>query len=128
MTKILAPAGTALPVTAEFKGNIITRYSFQLGDYDSHVQAAFSYEGERGSDMNQVNNAIRGDVPSNTFLDLSVGIATDGYALDLFIKNATDEDAPLYLTSQCAAGTCGTQNYGVRARPRTVGLRFSKDF
>jgi hypothetical protein len=48
--------------------------------------------------------------------------------VELFIKNVTDEDAPLYLTSQCATGTCGIQNYGVRARPRTVGLKFSKDF
>ena len=128
VTKILAPAGTALPVTADFKGNIVTRYSFQLAGYDSHVQASLSYEGDRGSSMNQADNAIRGDVPANTFLDLSAGIATETYSLDLFIKNATDEDAPLYLTSQCAAGTCGAQNYGVRARPRTVGLRFSRDF
>jgi len=78
--------------------------------------------------MNQADNAIRGDVPSNTFLDLSAGIATGSYSVDFFIKNATDEDAPLLLTSQCSAGTCGTQNYGVIARPRTVGVRFSRDF
>ena len=128
VTKVLAPKGTALPVTADFKGNIVARYTFEAGGYDSHIQGAFSYEGERGSSMNQADNAIRGDVPSNTFLDLSAGIATGSYSVDFFIKNATDEDAPLYLTSQCAAGTCGAQNYGVRARPRTVGVRFSKDF
>ena len=128
VTKVLAPKGTSLPVTADFKGNIVARYTFEAGGYDSHIQGAFSYEGERGSSMNQADNAIRGDVPSNTFLDLSAGIATGSYSVDFFIKNATDEDAPLYLTSQCAAGTCGAQNYGVRARPRTVGVRFSKDF
>ncbi len=128
VTKVLAPKGTSLPVTADFKGNIVARYTFEAGGYDSHLQGAFSYEGERGSSMNVADNAIRGDVPSNTFLDLSAGIATGSYSVDFFIKNATDEDAPLYLTSQCAAGTCGAQNYGVRARPRTVGVRFSKDF
>jgi outer membrane receptor protein involved in Fe transport len=128
VTKVLAPKGTSLPVTADFKGNIVARYTFEAGGYDSHIQGAFSYEGERGSSMNVADNAIRGDVPSNTFLDLSAGIATGSYSVDFFIKNATDEDAPLYLTSQCAAGTCGAQNYGVRARPRTVGVRFSKDF
>ena len=128
VTKVLAPKGTSLPVTADFKGNIVARYTFEAGGYDSHLQGAFSYEGERGSSMNLADNAIRGDVPSNTFLDLSAGIATGSYSVDFFIKNATDEDAPLYLTSQCAAGTCGAQNYGVRARPRTVGVRFSKDF
>jgi len=128
VTAVLAPKGTALPVTADFKGNIVARYTFEAGGYDSHIQGAFSYEGERGSSMNQADNAIRGDVPSNTFLDLSAGIATGSYSVDFFIKNATDEDAPLLLTSQCSAGTCGTQNYGVIARPRTVGVRFSRDF
>ena len=128
VTAILAPKGTALPVTADFKGNIVARYTFEAGGYDSHIQGAFSYEGERGSSMNQADNAIRGDVPSNTFLDLSAGIATGSYSIDFFIKNATDEDAPLYLTSRCSVSTCGAQQYGVIARPRTVGVRFSKDF
>ena len=78
--------------------------------------------------MNAADNLIRGNVPSNTFVDLSAGIRKDSYAFDLFIKNATDEDSPLYLTSQCATGTCGTQNYGVRNRPITVGLKFTQDF
>ena len=128
VTAILAPKGTALPVTADFKGNIVARYTFEAGGYDSHIQGALSYEGERGSDMNVADNAIRGDVPSNTFLDLSAGIATGSYSIDFFIKNATDEDAPLYLTSRCSVSTCGAQQYGVIARPRTVGVRFSKDF
>ncbi|MGI9287078.1 MAG: hypothetical protein ACR2P1_16965, partial [Pseudomonadales bacterium] len=64
----------------------------------------------------------------NTLADLTAGIETEKFAVSLFVKNATDEDAPLYLTSQCATGTCGTQNYGVRARPRTIGIRFTQDF
>jgi outer membrane receptor protein involved in Fe transport len=128
VTQILAPKGTSLPVTADFKGNVVARYSFELGNFDAHLQGAFVYEGSRGSDLDQADNAIRGDVPSNTFLDLSSGIHNESYSVELFIKNVTDEDAPLYLTSQCATGTCGIQNYGVRARPRTVGLKFSKDF
>ena len=34
----------------------------------------------------------------------------------------------LTLPYECATGTCGTQNYGVRARPRTVGIRWSQEF
>lgn len=123
-----APAGSKLPVTADFKGNMVARYSFILGDYDAHLQGALSHEGSRGSDMNQADNAIRGDVPANTLVDLSAGIRKDSYAVELFVKNAFDEDAPLYLTSQCATGTCGSQIYGVRARPRTIGIKFSQDF
>jgi outer membrane receptor protein involved in Fe transport len=123
-----APAGTGLPITADFKGNAIARYTFTMGGFDAHLQGALSYEGSRGSSMNQGDNAIRGDVPSNTFIDITAGISNDVYSVDLFIKNATDEDAPLYLTSQCATGTCGTQNYGVRSRPRTIGLKFTQEF
>ncbi|NNC98796.1 MAG: TonB-dependent receptor [Gammaproteobacteria bacterium] len=123
-----APAGTSLPVTADFKGNAIARYGFDWRGWDAHMQGTVVYEGERGSSLNQRDNAIRGDVPSSTLVDLSAGIRNDDYAFELFIKNATDEDAPLYLTSQCATGTCGTQNYSVRARPRTFGLRFTKEF
>ena len=123
-----APDGTKVPVTADFKGNLIARYMFDLGSFDAHVQGAVSYEGERSSSLNVSDNDIRGDVPENTFLDLAAGIQNDKYAVELYVKNATDEDAPLFLTSQCATGTCGSQNYGVRSRPRTYGIRFSQEF
>ncbi|MFT5208470.1 MAG: iron complex outermembrane receptor protein [Flavobacterium sp.] len=124
----LAPSGTQLPVTAKFKGNVLARYGFELGGFDAYLQGTMSYEGSRASSLNVRDNAIRGDVPSSSLVDLSAGIRNENYAIDLFIKNATDEDAAQFLTSQCATGTCGTQNYGVRHRPRTIGLRFSQDF
>ncbi len=123
-----APAGTELPITADFKGNLIARYEFPMGGFDSHLQGALTYEGSRTSDLNVADAAVKGDMPSNTFLDLSFGIRKESWAVELFVKNATDEDAPLYLTSQCATGTCGEQIYGLRARPRTVGLKFTQEF
>ena len=123
-----APAGTALPVTADFKGNVLARYGFDWRGWDAHLQGTAVYEGERGSSLNQRDNAIRGDVPASTLVDLSTGIRNEKYAFEFFIKNATNEDAPLFLTSQCATGTCGTQNYSVRARPRTLGIKFSSSF
>lgn len=123
-----APAGTSLPVTADFKGNAVARYHFDWRGWEAHLQGSMVYEGERGSSLNQRDNAIRGDVPSSTLVDLTAGIRNEDYQFEVFIKNATDEDAPLYLTSQCATGTCGSQNYSVRARPRTFGIRFTKDF
>ncbi|MFT5135584.1 MAG: iron complex outermembrane receptor protein [Arenicella sp.] len=123
-----AVAGTSLPVSADFKGNMIARYSFDWNGWDAHMQTAAVYEGSRGSSLNQRDNAIRGDVPSSTVVDLSAGIRNEDYAVSVFVKNLTDEDAPQYLTSQCATGTCGTQNYSVRTRPRTIGVKFTKDF
>ncbi len=115
-------------MTAEFKGNIVTRYTFEIGDYDAFVQGSAAYEGERSSDLNQADNLVRGNVPKSTLVDLSAGIRNESYSVDVFIKNVTDEDAAQYYTSQCATGTCGAQNYGVRLRPRTFGVRFSQEF
>jgi iron complex outermembrane receptor protein len=123
-----APAGTKLPVTADFKGNIVARYTTEIGNFDAYFQGALAHEGERSSDMEVAANDIRGDVPAYTTLDLAAGIRKDTWGVDLFIKNATGEDAPLYLTGQCTAETCGAQTYGVRIRPMTVGLKFTKDW
>ncbi len=122
-----APAGTSLPVTAEFKGNVIARYSFPFGNFDAHVQGALAYEGERSSDLNVEDAAIKGDIPAATFLDLAFGVENDKYAIELFVANASDEDSPLNIGTQCTATVCG-QTYGVSPRPRTFGIRFRQDF
>ncbi len=124
----LAAAGTRLPVTADFKGNLIARYSFPVGSFDSYVQGAMVYEGDRDSDLNQFTNAITGVLPSYTTVDLSAGFGKNDWMVDLFVSNATGEDAPLYYSAQCTAETCGDQTYGVRIRPTTISARFRMDF
>ncbi len=71
---------------------------------------------------------LLGDIPSSTFLDLAYGLGNDKYNFEIFLSNATDEDAPLTVISDCSTGVCGVQPWGVMRRPRTVGLRFSQDF
>jgi len=124
----LAPKGTRLPITAELKYNLIARYHFAMGSLDSYVQGALVYEGDRDTDLDQTSNAILGVLPSYTTLDISAGIGKDSWGLDLFVSNATGEDAPLQYSAQCTAETCGGQVYGARIRPTTVGLRFTKDW
>jgi iron complex outermembrane receptor protein len=125
---INAPAGTALPVTPDFKGNITARYTFPLGGFDAHLQGALAYQASRASQLNIADNALYGDIPSSTFLDLAFGVENERYAIELFLSNATDEDAPLYTTSECTAQVCGVQPYGVQPRPQTIGIRFTQDF
>ncbi len=110
--RTLAPAGTPLPVTPEFKGNLIGRYLFPLGGFDAHVQGAFAYEGSRSSELDVADAAALGDIPSSTFVDLAFGIENDKYAVELFVANATDEDAPLGIDAECAS-----------SRVRRPGLR-----
>jgi outer membrane receptor protein involved in Fe transport len=128
-TDILAPEGSPLPVTPDFKGNVVARYDFGLGGFDAHLQGAFIYSGSHGIELNVADNAFTGDAPSSTFVDLSFGIRKDSYAVELYVKNAFNEDAPLDFTSQCAPSTCSdNQPYGLRSQPRTIGLKFSQDF
>ncbi len=126
--ELKAPEGTPLPITAEFKGNMIARYMFPLGGFEAHVQGSLAYEGSRTSDLDIDDSAAFGEIPSNTFLDLAFGIENDKYAIELFVANATDEDVPLFFDAECAPGVCGGQAYGVAARPRTFGIRFKQDF
>ena len=123
-----APKGTELPVTPDFKGNLIGRYTFPLGGFEAHAQGALVYQTSRPSILNVADNDRYGDIPSSTVLDLSFGLKNDKYAVELFVSNATDEDAPIFVTSECTPQVCGGQTYGARIRPRTVGIRFSQEF
>jgi outer membrane receptor protein involved in Fe transport len=123
-----APAGTPLPITPDFKGNVVARYSFPFGNFDAHIQGALAYQASRASILSLADLELYGDIPSSTLLDLTFGVRNEKYAVELFVSNATDEDAALYVTSECTPQMCGVQPYGVQSRPRTIGIRFSQDF
>lgn len=126
--EILAPKGTPLPETPDFKGNVVARYSFPIGQYNAYVQGAFVYVGERRSSLQPEDFEIRGDFPALTFVDLAAGIQIEQWSFDLFIKNATNQDKPWYDTAQCRFSTCGDQRYIIRERPITFTLKASRDF
>jgi outer membrane receptor protein involved in Fe transport len=125
-TTVNAPAGSPLPLTPEFKGSLIGRYTFPTGGWDSYLQGALSYQTDAPSTIYVEENEILGDIPSSTFVDLAYGLGNDKYNFEIFVSNATDEDAPLTVASDCAI--CEVQAWGVQRRPRTIGLRFSQDF
>ena len=125
---VKAPKGTSLPITPEFKGNLVARYSFPLAGFDAYTQGALAYQTSAASQLELADNAIYGDIPSSTFLDLALGIKKNNYTAEFFVSNVTDEDAPLGVTSECTPSVCGVQPKGVRSRPRTIGIRFSQEF
>jgi len=128
VVSVNAPKGTALPITPKFKGNLVARYGFNVGDFDAHVQGSVAHAGKAASRLALDANAIIGDIEANTTLDFSAGIARDNYTLEFFVQNLSNEDAALYKTSQCAESVCGVQPYGVRPQPRTFGLKFTQKF
>lgn len=127
-TTVLAPAGTSLPVTPDFKGNLMARYTFPIQSYDAYWQTAIVYSGPRAGDMDVAAAAALGELPGATTVDFAAGIQKNDWSLDLFVTNLTNEDAPFYRTTECVVETCGAQPYGVRIRPMTMTLRFTKNY
>jgi iron complex outermembrane receptor protein len=123
-----APKGTELPLTAKTKGNLTARYAFDVGGWDSYLQAVGTFEGRRRTDLRLAERAITGDMPGYATLDLSAGIKKNDWSFDVFLKNAFDERAELARYSECATAVCGVQTYVVPAQPRTLALRVTRDF
>ena len=124
----LAPEGTRLPITADFKGNLTARYTFDVGSFEAHVQGQVLHEGRRSTDLRTLESDILGDLDAYTLFDLTAGFGRGSWDVDFYIKNVFDERAELSRFTQCAEAVCGEQAYTVVARPRTFGVRFSQDF
>lgn len=123
-----APSGTRLPITADFKGNLTARYTFEVGSFEAHVQGQVLHEGKRSTDLRTAERQILGDLGAYTLFDLTAGFGRGNWDVDFYIKNVFDERAELSRFTQCAEAVCGDQAYTVVSRPRTFGVRFSQDF
>ena len=122
------PSGTRLPSTAEFKGNLTGRYEFSIGGLDSHFQASLAHEGDKRTALLESENAVLGDSDAYTLVDLSFGVGKEDWQAELFVKNATDENASLYNYAECSVSICGGIVYSIVTTPRTIGLKYSHDF
>jgi outer membrane receptor protein involved in Fe transport len=124
----LARAGTRLPITSRFKGNLTGRYTWDIGAYEAHLQGAVFHQGDRRTDLRDAEFELLGTLDAYTTLDLSAGIRRGAWAIDFFVRNATNETTELSRFAECATLTCGFQPYTVSTPPRTFGLRWSRDF
>ena len=134
---VLAPAGTRLPITSRFKANAIARYEFPLGRLEGHVQGALVHEGRRTSDLRLVERAITGDMQSYTTVDLTAGVKSDRWTLQLFAKNMFDVRGVTNKSIQCVEVVCGDPDgvtaiggkiYSFVVQPRTIGIRAGTKF
>jgi outer membrane receptor protein involved in Fe transport len=137
----LAPKGTQLPVTPEFKANATARYEFPLAGFESWVQGAVVYASEREADLRIREvptydlitpyvpiRGILGTMPSYTTADLSFGVSRDNWRVELYGTNIFDEQAEVGRFAQCLEEICGDQIYVSTQRPRFIGLKFSQEF
>jgi outer membrane receptor protein involved in Fe transport len=139
-----APSGTRLPITPRFKGNLIARYSFNVGSNDGFVQAAFVHVGERTTDLRTTENSLLGNMPAYNSLDLSAGIQKNNWTVKIYMDNAFNKLGAQYKFTECGVTVCAahydsTTGYGSAlypngqvytgfSQPRTFGISFKQEF
>jgi outer membrane receptor protein involved in Fe transport len=120
--------GDQLPITPKFKANLVARYTFNMGDSDSFVQASGVYNGSSWADLQRDDRAALGEQDAYTIADLSAGFARNNFSVEVYVNNVSDERADLYKYAQCATGVCGTNPYIITNQPRTYGVKFGQKF
>ena len=123
----LAPKGTRLPVSPEFKMNAIARYEFKAGSYDAFAQGVVVYQGDAIPVLAVDDAAIIGKQPAFTTGDVSFGLGSGNWTAELFVENVTDELGQVTRYPPCSASICPAPLV-VTIRPRTFGLKFGQRF
>lgn len=120
-----APDGTRLPITPKFKGNVVARYEFGIGEMDAFFQGSVAHNGNSFADLELADRAITGVQKGFTTIDLSAGVQQNGWAIEAFVTNLNDDRGDVSRSIQC--NPC-TIVYSVPNQPRMFGLKVSKDF
>jgi outer membrane receptor protein involved in Fe transport len=123
-----APAGTNLPITSKFKGNMIARYSFdEVAGWKPFGQAAYVYQTKTTPTLRVDETRIMGVQPAYGLLDLTFGASLNQSTLQFVVTNATDRRAQLSRFTQTAP-PADNQIYIIPAQPRTFAIKFGQKF
>jgi outer membrane receptor protein involved in Fe transport len=123
-----APAGTNLPITSKFKGNIVARYSFdEVAGWKPFGQAAFVYQTQTAPTLRVDETQIMGMQPAYGLLDLGVGASINQSMVQFVVTNATNRLAQLSRFAQTVPAV-DNQTYIIPAQPRTFAIKFGQKF
>jgi len=122
-----SPAGTELPHVPELKYNLSGRYEFTMMGMDAHMQAAYAFVDDSYNDIFKYTG---GDTTMDqreiqegyTNLNMSAGLASGMWKVELYGTNLTDERAQITRFPTGWDSTISTN------RPRTVGVRLGLKF
>jgi outer membrane receptor protein involved in Fe transport len=130
-----APDGTTLPITPEFKANLVARYAYTFGELGGHLQVAAVYTGSsRSALLPSDEQALGGEQDDYTLVDVSASLERGSWTAELYVNNAFDERAEFFRFAQCDEAICGGSTglggstYIVSGPPRMIGLRFGQRF
>lgn len=118
-----APKGTEMPFVPELQMTSIARYNMDFGNFPGYLQAAVAYTGDSWSHL-EIAERVKQD--AYTLVNLSAGIQTDRWSLDLFIHNATDERAQISIYEPSYPSQLDSRT--TTNRPRSFGIRFGQSF
>ena len=124
-----APAGTRLPLTPEFKGNLVARYSFdEMAGMKPFAQAALVYQSQASQALRVDFNNILGNTPAYALLDLSGGASIGSSSmLQFVVTNVMDRRAQLSRFTAISP-QFDNQVYIIPAQPRTFAIKFGQKF
>jgi iron complex outermembrane recepter protein len=125
----LAPAGTNLPVTPKFKGNVVARYTVALNDnWNSYAQLSGMYQSKTAPVLRADEAEVIGDMPAYALVNLKIGAdSANGMHVDLFVSNLFNRLAQLSRFTETNP-RIDNQVYIVPAQPRTFGIEFGQEF
>ena len=137
----LASAGTQLPITPKWKGNLTTRYDFPFMEFAAHVQGSVQAQSSVWDDLRVTApyppaapsvlvplRSMLGKQPGFATFDFSAGMDSDVWSVEFFIQNVFDERAQQYRYAECVTQVCDQQTYAVPQRPRLIGIKFGQTF
>jgi iron complex outermembrane recepter protein len=123
-----ARAGTNLPVTPKFKGNVVARYTFdQFGDWRPFGQVTWMYQTQSTPSLRVDNSQVIGMQRAFGLMDLTAGLERDNMHVQFLVTNVADRRAQLTRFVQCTVNVC-EQPYIIPARPRTFAIQFGQKF
>ena len=124
----LAPKGTNLPVTPKFKGDLIARYSTDLGNgWAPYGQVAWVYQTQTSPILRIDQAANTGMLPAYGLVDLAAGANYKNFRIELSVVNVADRRAQVSRFTATNAQV-DNQSYIVPTQPRTIGLSFAQRF
>ncbi|MFT5438520.1 MAG: iron complex outermembrane receptor protein [Alphaproteobacteria bacterium] len=115
----IVPVGSTLAFAPEFSYNLRGRYTYELGDYEGHVQLALNHVDDSKNSIFLDNLA---DIPSYDTWYATIGFNKENYGFELFLDNITDERVIRFVR------TNGPTDDWFVTRPRSIGLRFRYDY
>src|SRR5258706_16068977 len=95
-----------LPTTPKFKGNVEARYTWPIGSFEAHAQAAYVYQTYSWEDLRTVERELLGRQKPFGLADLSFGLSRNKMTYEVFVNNLLDKREDLYRYSECPPRIC----------------------